>query len=495
MSNFIHTFTDDDAGKTFRLTASLLNNQSITDSITIKCNKKPVKPEEPEIIEDVTTSYPDGLSASYFSILYNTMDSPVYGDGTPLNINQLNEDAKVYMSNLYPDQKEEIATKNYYGKDDYGIYVVVPKSIENQTDSPFNNRIYVYNEDKTIIFYKVYIKGVCYIVDVGSLDNNINLTLANGYVYDIQNTLYLFLNTMIKMIYFKTNDDGSIDYSYFKETPSDSYRLIQPDNSIYVTNGYYLEHFATSDGSIQTKSLSDSSVNNTMMVTGGVIDSIITSNSVVNINHFIGGPNVSEVVFSDNLLEIGDYAFAGSALSGTIRMASKEPKIQKIGKYAFANCPNLKLFSEIEGQTILPKSITYIDEYAFFAAPGIKYCDFTQCTSLRYVGKKAFSKCGNLGTVKYLLSQIEPDEITYTRLLYLPPDKGTDGNYVPREITGIAGSKVTAKYVYNYTQWIADAETDEEIAKRTEEANDTTNNNFCFLEAGPSSITWICQAG
>ena len=64
MSNFIHTFTDDDAGKTFRLTASLLNNQSITDSITIKCNKKPVKPEEPEIIEDVTTSYPDGLSAS-----------------------------------------------------------------------------------------------------------------------------------------------------------------------------------------------------------------------------------------------------------------------------------------------------------------------------------------------------------------------------------------------------------------------------------------------
>ena len=48
MSKFIHTFTDDDAGKTFRLTASLLNNQSITDSITIKCNKKPVEPEEPE---------------------------------------------------------------------------------------------------------------------------------------------------------------------------------------------------------------------------------------------------------------------------------------------------------------------------------------------------------------------------------------------------------------------------------------------------------------
>ena len=494
MSSFIHTFTDSDAGKTFRLTASLLNNQSITDSILIKCNEKPVEPEEPpEIIEDVTTSYPDGLSSSYFSILYNTMEAPVYGDGTPLNIDQLNEDARVYMSNLYPDQKEEIYTKHYYGKDDYGIYVVVPKPIENPTDSPFSNRIYGYNEDKTIIFYKVYIKGVCYIVDVGSLDNNINLTLANGYVYDIQNTLYLFLNTMIKMIYFKTNDDGTLDYSYFKETPNGSYRLIQPNNSMYVTDGYYLEHFETSDGSIQTKSLSDSGVNNTMMVNGGVVDSIITSNSVVKIDHFMGGPNVYEVVFSDNLLEIGDYAFAGSALSGTIRMASKEPKIQKIGKYAFSKCPNLKLFSEIEGQTILPKSITYIDDHAFFEAPGIKYCDFTQCTNLRTVGLEAFSRCNNLGTVKYLLKQVEPDEISYTRLLYLPPDKGTDGNYVPRYVTDSVGVKVTANNSYNYSEWIADASTTEEQTDRENE-RDATDNNKCFLYAGPSAITWICQA-
>lgn len=470
MSKFTYTFVEDDVGEKKTLTATY---NDLTASITLNVKKKTaveeITPGLDSIDEaDISGSFPTGLSDSYFSIIYHTLSS--YSE--TLDVAELNSAARVYLANLNGDDVSNYSDKTYYGKDNEGIFVVIPSTSSNI----YNNNVYEYDENNVAKSYKVYIAGTCDIVDIGDLPNNVNLTLANGYYYDIDNKLYLFLNTRLNMVYF------SSDYSQFWYSEDDTKKTII-SNDTYKDDSYYLKHSSSENAN---NLASDDSA---MMIVGGVIDSIITSNTLVNIQHFCGCPNVPTVILSDNLTEVGDYAFAGSSISGTVSITS-DSKITKIGKYAFKGCSNIKLFQNEDGDTVLPSSLISIDDYAFYGAPGLKGLDLTNCSNLTTVGLEAFGSCGNLGTVSYLQSQIEPDKNTGTRLLYLPPEKGTSGNYVPR-VSGSTAS-VTASYKYDYTNWIADATTDEEKAEREVEQN-AADNNYCFKYSGPSVITWYCK--
>lgn len=478
MSKFKHAFIETDAGKQFILNAAY---KTLTTSIQIHCNKKEINPGYDPIVDDkISGSFPMGLSDSYFSIIYHTSPLSTSALANTLDLNELNEAARIYLNYVYEDSIEDFSDKTYYGQDSNGIFVVIPIQ---ENEAIYNNDIYKYNDDGTPASYKVYIAGTCDVVDIGTLPNNIRLTLANGYYYNIENTLYLFLNTKLNMVCFST-DNGSTNYNQFwyKDDEENKKNLIS--NLNYFSDSYYLKH---SDSKLAT----NLDLNNgAMMITGGVIDLIVTSNTITKIEHFSASPNVDTVILSDNLIEIGDYAFANGSLSGTVSVASEVSHIEKIGKYAFYKCPNIKLFQNSEGNTILPRSIKYIDDYAFYEAPGLKTIDFSNCVNLLSVGREAFGGCSNLDTVTYLQNQIEPDKDNNTRLLYLPPDKGTDGNYAPR-ISG-KSERVTANYRYDYTNWINEAENDEDRNNRIAE-RDAADNNYVFKGSGPSVIRWNCK--
>ena len=67
--SFTYTFQEPDAGKTFRLTASLKSNPSITDSILINC-KNTVQITPPPTPSEEIGSFPEGTSSESFVLIY-----------------------------------------------------------------------------------------------------------------------------------------------------------------------------------------------------------------------------------------------------------------------------------------------------------------------------------------------------------------------------------------------------------------------------------------
>lgn len=474
---FTYTFKEDDNNKSFNLS---VNYNDLSESIIIHCRSKIEIGEDPVEEGKISGSFPTGLSDSYFSIIYHTYNGTTADYAKTLDIDELNNTARIYLQYIYPNSNEDYSNKNYYGQDDNGIYVVIP--VQN-SDKKYNNELYQGTEDNPIS-YKVYLCGTCDVVDIGVLPNNVKLTLANGYYYDIENTLYLFLNTNLNMVCFSTDETNVTDYKQFWYFEDENNKKSIISNLNYYSDSHYLKH---NEDRLTTNLVLD---NDAMMINSGVIDLIVTSNNITNIEHFCACSNVETIILSDNLIEIGDYAFANGSLSGTVKMASDISNIERIGRYAFYQCPNIKLFQDEHGITVLPNSIKYIDDYAFYSAPGLKEIDFSNCLNLLSVGNESFGKCGNLNTVTYLQEQIEPDKNTNTRLLYLPPEKGTNGNYVPR-VKGHIES-VTASYQYNYTDWINDSENESERDERISE-RDAEDNNHVFKGSGPSVIKWICK--
>lgn len=475
---FTYTFQQLDQNKSFLLTAT---KNSLSTSITLNCKAQEIE-QGSDPIEDseVSGSFPTGLSDSYFSIIYHT-DESYY---QTLDINELNAAARTYLSYVTPDV--DTSNKVYYGQDSEGIYVAIPTS---NLSTTYSNNIYSYNSDGTVASYKVYIAGTCEIIDMNitSSENNIDLALANGYYYNIAGKLYLFLNTSINMVCFSTNSDETTDYSEFwYYEKEDDIKTITSD-TIYKNNAYYLKHFSNSTSETTENLATDEDA---MMITGAVIDSIITSNTLLKIEHFNGCPNVPKVILSESLTEIGDYAFYNSSLAGLVSTSVEESNIIRIGKYAFSGCSNIKLFlnPNNDKETLLPTSLQEIDDYAFYSSSGLDNFNLSNCNELTTVGYKAFANCSNLRTVTYLESQVESDSDDNTRLLYLPPDKGSSGNYASRK----AGEDdtVTVTYSYDYTDWIVAASDEDEKAIREAERNDT-NNNYCFY--GDTNIEWICK--
>ena len=439
MSNFSYTFAESDSEKSFKLTAkhSYLN----PISITLHCKKasEPEPGEDPIEESAPTGAFPAGMSDEAFAIIYH-IDEDMY---TSSDLNYLNEAAAIYMNNYYGTldssnnfiPSTEYTDKKYYGSDANGIYVLIPYTATSET----------YTNQKSGSNYKVYIRGWCEIVDIGDLGGNTTpLQMANGYYCDIAGELYLFINTKLNLVNFAD------DYSYYwynneTEDPNNDNRKII-DKSIYKKGGSYLKYANNGNPA----NLKDGTT--TMMIDGGSFSVIITPSMLTSVSNFFGGPNVNLFIISKELEEIGDYAFYNSSLSGLVILENGLPKLRKIGKYAFSGCMNLPLFLD-NGITVFPESLVEIDDYAFYNTAGLNAIDFTPSINLERIGIKAFAKCGNLETLKYLQTQIEPDGNSGTQLLYLPPMKN-----LPRKSGQYFSGTMNTLYNYDEADWVTEEE-------------------------------------
>ena len=99
--------------------------------------------------------------------------------------------------------------------------------------------------------------------------------------------------------------------------------------------------------------------------------------------------NILYVEFEDNVLSIGDYAFAGcSSLSNFVFTAAYyDVSILSIGDYAFYECGSLSTFD-------FPDSIATIGDYAFYHCYSLQSLYFGD--SLSSIGEYAFEECYNV---------------------------------------------------------------------------------------------------
>lgn len=456
--SFSYTFLESDNGKTFRLTAT--DNDGNTDSIILYCKTETIEPTPSEEIG----SFPEGTSSESFVLIYQLNQDYV----STLSAETLNEYAHNYLEDIKGERNEDIT---YYAEDENGIYLYVTKA---ETDSYDNEIVSVNGVD----CYKVYVGGTAEIIgfekdpaETGSY----SLTLSNGYCGEIVNKIYLFITNSAQLINIVKDGDNPIGFYYETETPSNTKYFT--DKNTYLEKGYYLSigDYCTVN-SISPPSNDD--VLNYVFADGN-INAIITSDTMTELSCFADIVNAKKVVLSSNIKKIGNYCFYGSNVSGEITLETAI--LEEIGDYAFANMSNLKLLNinaDNDGYSNMPATLKRIGKGAFVNSSGLQKISLIDCVNIQEVGEKAFSSCGNLRYVKYLKSQIEPDDITLTQLLYLPPERGTDGNYVPR--SAAIEQVVTASYTYDYSADTAYPATEEEIA----------NSKYTFLY--DTNILWSC---
>lgn len=86
------------------------------------------------------------------------------------------------------------------------------------------------------------------------------------------------------------------------------------------------------------------------------------------------------VILPDNIIAIGDGAFAGCTQLEQIIMGAA---LQEVGDYAFSGCESLY---NIE----FPATVSCVGDYAFDKC-GLSRIDMSQCSNLSYIGKRAFA--------------------------------------------------------------------------------------------------------
>ena len=457
--SFTYTFQESDAGKTFRLTASLKSNPSITDSILINCNNTIPIPTPSEEIG----SFPEGTSSESFVLIYQLNQDYV----STLDARTLNEYAYNYLEDIKGERNENIT---YYAEDDEGIYLYVVKS---ETDNYDNEIVSINGVD----CYKVYVGGTAEIIGFAkdpSETGSYSLTLSNGYCGEIANKIYLFVTNSAQLVNIVKSNGTPVGFYY--ETENSTNTKYFTDKNTYLEKGYYLSigNYCTIDNALAPSS--GEAIN--YVFADGNINAIITSDTMTELSCFADIVNAKKIVLSSNIRKIGNYCFYGSNVSGEITLETA--LLEEIGDYAFANMSNLKLLNinaDEDGYSNMPETLRKIGNYAFVNSAGLQKISLIDCINIQEVGEQAFSNCINLRYVKYLKSQIEPDGITSTQLLYLPPEQGSDGNYAPRN-TGT--QLVTAGYEYNYEAATAYPATEEE----------KTNSKKTFLNN--SNISWSC---
>ena len=100
-------------------------------------------------------------------------------------------------------------------------------------------------------------------------------------------------------------------------------------------------------------------------------------------------PRIYNLVLPDNLKAIGDRAFYGQSLSGSLIIPEG---VKEIGESAFCGCENLS------GNLSLPSTLVEIGSYAFDGCPFT--CELSLPQNLKSIGDRAFYNCsgfyGNL---------------------------------------------------------------------------------------------------
>lgn len=475
---FKYTFQEADSGKNFNLTfthSSQKTEHTLTTTLKVSCKKiesgkDPIAPANP------TGSFPDGQSDEYFSILYHIKENMYQGEE---QLNILNTAAATYMD--YVDKTVSHENLKYYGMDDdKRIYVLIPKADAQGKLNYKNTSMTVDGKD----CYKIYVQGWCEIVDIGNLGGStIELNMANGYYYNIDNTLYLFINTKLNLVSF--NEDYS--QYWYKETPHIKETI--SSNDIYLSDGHYLKY--SNDGA--PTSLNEEN-EDTMMISGGVITQITTPSMLTSISNFCSTPNITKIILSNYLVDIGDYAFYGCSLHGDVIFLN-QGGVKTIGKYAFANTGNMDLFLQ-NNIMKLPSSLISIDEGAFMNASmghsgGI---DISNCVNLKYIGKIAFGSISNYKYFIYRKNQVEEDGLSGTQLIYLPPCHMAYAAAAGHNLKDVGEYLLSQDPSSLYTSAQAISDYDDLIEEGHIDEIEKTNGMIfkTFDNASLSGFTWKC---
>lgn len=455
--SYTHTFSQSESGKTFRLTVSDPQNNS--DSILINIFDAPITPS------GEFGSFPQGTTSDEFCLICQLNED--YRNS--LNAADLNQYAYHYLQNIGIEVEPNTT---FYGSDSNGIYVFIEKT---EGLSCSNQVVNINGKD----CYKVYIGGPADIIAYQRNQQAIGryeLQLSNGLYNMIDDVLYLFIVDSAKLVYLLKESGVPVAFYYNGETVADAKYFT--DNNIYLEGGYYISIGA--DCTVDTIA-APSTTDINYVFSDGNISAIVTSDTMTELDHFADIVNAEKIILSTNIKRIGDYCFYGSSVSGTIVLETSV--LEEIGDYAFSGMSNLKLLNinaSEDGYSNFPKSLIKIGDHAFDNASGLNKISLIECTNLIEVGINAFANCGNLRFVNYLKTQIEPDDRVGTQLIYLPPERGTDGNYAPRTTT-TERTTVTTGYLYNYESSTAYPCGSLEIS----------NSTYTFLNC--SNISWLCE--
>ena len=220
----------------------------------------------------------------------------------------------------------------------------------------------------------------------------------------------------------------------------------------------------------------------------GINGDVIIPDSVTSIGNsaFSGCSGLTSITIPDSVTSIGNYAF--SSCSGLISVTIGN-SVTSIGEYAFDGCDGLKSFSVspnnpsyksvnglllskdgktliagINGNVIIPDSVTSIGSSAFYYCKGlisvtipdsvtsIGYCAFSECygltsvtigSSVTSIGNHAFYGC--IGLKSFSVSPNNPSYKSVNGLLLSKDGKtliaGINGNVIiPDSVTSIGSS-------------------------------------------------------
>lgn len=439
---------------------------------------------------DIISGFIAGEDTKYFSILYSLTPEYEY------TLDELNNAAYIYIkewNDIVSDDKRIPINDRpnerplYFGQDNDGIYALL--DITGDSTNDYDQSIVYSAGDHTYV--KAYVKGTCSIVDVDySNTNDFNMTPSIAYPLTFQNdngrVPYLFINSSIQLLYSLSADSlntgtfkilGSIEEIKYALCTDDKELLMNKSLSYYqnTENVNYILKFAElnkNEYKINTiseplDSVEDEEKRIAMMITSGTNRKIIIPETVKKISHFFGPGNPVKIILPSSLIEIGEYAFY-HINNGSISLRAYNNSLKIIGKKAFANIGNVRIFEfdiakdkefiianmcrddsddisklslnreQLSGvlDTLISKSVKTIcllprveriKEYAFQnASIGTSIANIAFSNIERSVGAYAFKNAGikNLIIPDPLIVRPEssdrPDTISSSGLLYLP---------------------------------------------------------------------------
>ena len=110
---------------------------------------------------------------------------------------------------------------------------------------------------------------------------------------------------------------------------------------------------------------------------------------------------LKNVILSDSVKRIGDYAFTESGIAGVYTSDSLPAKITDIGEYAFAYCRNLSDLPTLS-------SLENIEKNAFPGCEKLKVITIEE--SVTTIGENAFAECTGLQTINWETNKVKDFE-------------------------------------------------------------------------------------
>lgn len=363
-----HTFITGNVGK-YRLIATKpntdYNNKEnvFTDKIIEVIH--PTSNEDISISGTTTSSaFLTGTDVNNLSLLYT------YNENHGYTAEELNKAAITYIQdwNGIASDNEKIDISDipsehpiFFGVDGNGIYAIIEKDISFKDQ--YNKNIIV-NINGTE-YIKAYVKGTCSIIDAdysGINDFNMSPSIAYPFTFKYSedsndNTVitYLFINSSIELLYnidtskhiFKIRELNSgelFNYNYTTPSSNEHLSINKTAYEVNKTSPYIIKRAINIHNSSYKFNTTILNKNSTM-INGTTVRQIIIPETITSISHFYGGSNANTIILPNSLVEIGEYAFYGSSMSGELKLRNIfESQLWKINKYAFSKTNNLKIF-------------------------------------------------------------------------------------------------------------------------------------------------------